>query len=79
MRREECGGSQSLQTGRVLGLCLNLDRQRVFQQFVLWFDADVVFNEHKRTVNKVCFHPTEKDQLMSGSQDGLIKLFVRVA
>ncbi|XP_078610021.1 GATOR2 complex protein WDR24-like [Branchiostoma floridae x Branchiostoma japonicum] len=36
---------------------------------------DQVFTEHKRTVNKVCFHPTELHVLLSGSQDGTVKLF----
>jgi WD40 repeat protein len=34
-----------------------------------------VFNDHKRTVNKVCFHPSEAHLLLSGSQDGRMKLF----
>ncbi|XP_047497370.1 GATOR complex protein WDR24-like isoform X2 [Penaeus chinensis] len=36
---------------------------------------DCVFNDHKRTVNKVSFHPSEPHQLISGSQDGFMKLF----
>ena len=36
---------------------------------------DVVFCDHKRTVNKVCFHPSESYLLLSGSQDGRMKLF----
>ena len=34
-----------------------------------------LFTEHKRTVNKVCFHPTEVHMLLSGSQDGFMKCF----
>lgn len=34
-----------------------------------------VFNDHKRTVNKVCFHGTEPSLLLSGSQDGTMKCF----
>ena len=34
-----------------------------------------VFNDHRRTVNKVNFHPTEAGLLISGSQDGTMKLF----
>lgn len=34
----------------------------------------LMFNEHKRTVNRVCFHNSEP-YLLSGSQDGCIKLF----
>jgi len=34
-----------------------------------------VFFDHKRTVNKVNFHPTEAGLLISGSQDGTMKLF----
>lgn len=34
-----------------------------------------VFNEHKRTVNRVCFHEKEPPLLLSASQDGSIKLF----
>eukprot|EP00117_Sycon_ciliatum_P006615 scpid23107/ scgid10081/ WD repeat-containing protein 24 len=33
-----------------------------------------LFNDHKRTVNKVCFH-TDGNGLLSGSQDGTIKSF----
>lgn len=36
---------------------------------------DQLFTEHKRTVNKVCFHPTEVYMLLSGSQDGFMKCF----
>ncbi|MGH0165373.1 UNVERIFIED_CONTAM: hypothetical protein FKN15_048732 [Acipenser sinensis] len=36
---------------------------------------DQLFTEHKRTVNKVCFHPTEVHMLLSGSQDGYMKCF----
>ncbi|XP_072916489.1 GATOR2 complex protein WDR24 isoform X3 [Hemitrygon akajei] len=36
---------------------------------------DQLFNEHKRTVNKVCFHPNEVHMLLSGSQDGYMKCF----
>ncbi|XP_077864597.1 GATOR2 complex protein WDR24 [Saccoglossus kowalevskii] len=38
------------------------------------FKQDHVFNDHRRTVNKVCFHPRD-DMLLSGSQDGLMKIF----
>jgi len=34
-----------------------------------------LFIDHKRTVNKVNFHPTEAGLLISGSQDGTMKLF----
>ena len=34
-----------------------------------------VFYEHKRTVNKICFHPTDSNILLSGSQDGTINFF----
>lgn len=36
----------------------------------------IVYNDHKRTVNKVQFQP-ESNVLASGAQDGTIKLFVR--
>ncbi|XP_048408373.1 GATOR complex protein WDR24 isoform X3 [Stegostoma tigrinum] len=36
---------------------------------------DQLFTEHKRTVNKVCFHPNEIHMLLSGSQDGYMKCF----
>ena len=35
--------------------------------------TELVFNDHKRTVNKIQFHPFEKDILLSGSQDGTMK------
>lgn len=35
----------------------------------------VVYNDHKRTVNKVCFHGNDPNLLLSGSQDGCMKLF----
>ncbi|KAL5007040.1 hypothetical protein ScPMuIL_015846 [Solemya velum] len=34
-----------------------------------------VFQEHRRTVNRVNFHETEANLLISGSQDGSMKLF----
>ncbi|XP_068715424.1 GATOR2 complex protein WDR24-like isoform X3 [Montipora capricornis] len=36
---------------------------------------EVVFADHKRTVNRIQFHPYEKDLLLSGSQDGTMKYF----
>ncbi|KAF4520935.1 hypothetical protein B566_EDAN008910 [Ephemera danica] len=36
---------------------------------------DHVFNDHRRTVNKVSFHPMEPMWLISGSQDGTMKCF----
>lgn len=36
---------------------------------------DFVFYDHKRTVNKICFHPTDASILLSGSQDGTINHF----
>ncbi|XP_026880608.2 GATOR complex protein WDR24 isoform X1 [Electrophorus electricus] len=36
---------------------------------------ELLFTEHKRTVNKVCFHPSEAHMLLSGSQDGFMKCF----
>lgn len=36
---------------------------------------DTVFQDHRRTVNKVNFHPLEPHLLLSGSQDGTMKLF----
>lgn len=36
---------------------------------------DQLYTEHKRTVNKVCFHTTEVYMLLSGSQDGFMKCF----
>ena len=40
---------------------------------------DVTFSDHKRTVNKVCFHPRESDLLLSGSQGGSMKCFVSIS
>ena len=34
-----------------------------------------VFVEHSRMVNKVSFHPTDPNVLISGSQDGTMRLF----
>ena len=42
------------------------------------WSTELVFTEHKRTVNKIQFHPFEKDLLLSGSQDGTMKYFVSV-
>uniref|UniRef100_T1J8H5 GATOR2 complex protein WDR24 n=1 Tax=Strigamia maritima TaxID=126957 RepID=T1J8H5_STRMM len=36
---------------------------------------DMVFHDHRRTVHKVNFHPVESNLLLSGSQDGTMKLF----
>lgn len=46
----------------------NLNRPSRFKQ-------DHVFIDHKRTVNKVSFHPAEAAWLISGSQDGTMKCF----
>lgn len=40
---------------------------------------EFVFMEHKRSVNRVVFHNSEAYQLLSGSQDGTMKLHVGVA
>lgn len=37
---------------------------------------DKVFQEHQRTVNKVVWKPSEMDTLLSGSQDGTVKMWV---
>lgn len=34
-----------------------------------------VYQEHKRTVNKVNFHASEPNKLISGSQDGTMRYF----
>lgn len=36
---------------------------------------ETVYNDHKRTVNKVTFHGSEHNMLLSGSQDGTMKYF----
>lgn len=36
---------------------------------------DYIFQEHKRTVHRVCFHENECKLLLSASQDGSMKLF----
>ncbi|CAH1788742.1 unnamed protein product, partial [Owenia fusiformis] len=36
---------------------------------------DTVYSEHRRFVSKVAFHHTESHLLLSGSQDGFMKLF----
>lgn len=36
---------------------------------------DNIFNDHKRTVNKVSFHNSDPNLVLSGSQDGCMKLF----
>lgn len=36
-----------------------------------------VLNGHRRAVNRICWHTTEWNVLISGSQDGTIKLWVR--
>ncbi|XP_053207319.1 GATOR complex protein WDR24-like isoform X2 [Panonychus citri] len=37
--------------------------------------VETIFTDHRRTVNKICFHPSEVTLLLSGSQDGTMKLF----
>ncbi len=34
------------------------------------------FKAHERAVNRICWHPTDPNLLLSASQDGLIKLWV---
>lgn len=43
---------------------------------LLYIVTEIVFTDHKRTVNRIQFHPYEKDLLLSGSQDGTMKYFV---
>lgn len=38
--------------------------------------SELVFTEHKRTVNRIKFHPTETSLLLSAGQDGTMKCFV---
>lgn len=35
-----------------------------------------VLSGHRRAVNRICWHPTDGNLLISGSQDGTIKLWV---
>lgn len=42
----------------------------------LWFALELVFNEHKRTVNRIKFHPVESSLLLSAGQDGTMRCFV---
>ncbi|XP_071158267.1 GATOR2 complex protein WDR24-like isoform X1 [Mytilus galloprovincialis] len=36
---------------------------------------DFIFQEHTRTVNRVCFHQVEGNYILSGSHDGSLKIF----
>lgn len=36
---------------------------------------DRIYKEHQRAVNRICWHPTEANQLFSASQDGTVKLW----
>lgn len=46
--------------------------------FIIYlYCLDRTYKAHKRTVNKLEFHPREAHYLLSGDQEGLIKLFVR--
>ena len=47
--------------------------------FQLYFVFVVnTFKEHSRATNRICWHNTDPALLLSGSQDGLIKIWVRV-
>lgn len=35
-----------------------------------------IFQEHKRSVNRVAFHGSEHNQLLSASQDGMVMIHV---
>lgn len=37
--------------------------------------CDSIFSEHDRTVNRVSWHPQDPSVLLSGSQDGMVKLW----
>ena len=57
---------------------LSLSRNRHDEKFFFFFPlSELVFTDHKRTVNRIQFHPVERDVLLSGSQDGTVKFFVR--
>src|SRR5438105_248577 len=39
--------------------------------------AENTLEDHERTVNRLCWHPTESFLLFSGSQDGTVRQWVR--
>lgn len=39
--------------------------------------AERKITDHSRTVNKVCWHPQKVHNLLSASQDGTMRLWVR--
>jgi len=41
--------------------------------------TDRVITDHTRTVNRVCWNPFDHNGLLSGSQDGTMKLWARKA
>jgi hypothetical protein len=49
--------------------------KRFFSHCCLIF-VELVFSEHKRTVNRIKFHPVESSLLLSAGQDGTMKCFV---
>lgn len=59
-----------LATGATNGAVVIWDLNRISRN-----KQEHVFQEHKRTVNRVCFHETEHRLLLSASQDGSMKLF----
>ena len=59
-----------LATGATNGSVVTWDLQKTDRS-----KQDLVFTDHKRTVNTICFHPVEPSLLVSCSQDGTIKLF----
>ena len=59
-----------------MAYCESFFNSAIFYIFIEHVYLELVFAEHKRAVNRIQFHPFEKDLLLSGSQDGTMKFFV---
>jgi WD40 repeat protein len=64
--------SQMQKHGKLYPLPLNHE----WKHLISFSPIERVINDHARTVNKISWHPEHAYTLLSGSQDGTMKLWV---
>lgn len=72
-------GFKHVQGDYHLNYMVSVSFDGVIKQVVvmIWYYTERVLNGHRRAVNRICWHTTDWNVLISGSQDGTIKIWVR--